>query len=278
MRLSSIFNWSRTEVDPFAIFGTYTEEEKNIYTEPDVALKELIIRRADAELANALSQDPQYDLLPFPKSGQPYGILFRQVATPTHEILHFIKMAKLLKLEPLIVEYGADKFVSSGNMYKRALGKMPIYQHTGSDGRDIVTYKTVVDFNTNVGKRLCDVQCLDGTSLMEFHHDLFERITKRRVDSICIDCSDWFHSHGGNARAYYESFLKVFIKDSILFEMFEPTEAVKQFLDDVIVPGYAKVRDEYGVKPLVVRLLPPSEQLRAFWDSYPKKLDTILKS
>src|SRR3989344_5691571 len=65
------------------------------------------------------------------------------------------------------------KFVSAENRSKRALCKMPIYQNTGLDGRDMVEYETVCDFNISTGKKFKEVVCLNGEQLIPFHHRLF---------------------------------------------------------------------------------------------------------
>jgi len=200
------------------------------------------------------------------------GVVFRQVASPTNDVERFLTMTSHLGLHPIILEYYGDKFVSAGNMYKRSLGKMPIYNHTGTDGRDIVHYKTIVDFNSYVGKPLSSVMCRNGASLIEFHHSLLQKMTRFDVSGQCIDATEWFQSAGVRASNYYEQFLSLFIRDAILFEYFTPTKAERKFVQEVFIPSYKKVEARYNLKPLIIELVPKNKAGRLFWDSYPTEI------
>lgn len=243
-----------------------------MYTEPRLALWELQQRREDAILKGLTRQNlggVAEELLK--KFRQPRAIFFRQIATPTHETLRFLRMAKQMKLKPLILEYYDDKFVSAENRSKRLLGKMPIYKYTGSDGRDMVEYETVCDFNAVIGKKFKEVICLNGEKLISFHHHLFRAISKVNPKTCTFDASAWFNSAGGNAGNYYEQILTILIRDGILFENFMPFRSEHAFTKIIVEPAFEKCRNAYGVNPLIVRLMPEHEEMRLFWDSYPSK-------
>ena len=254
-------------------FGAFN----NLYTEPRIALWDLQQRRKDPSLKKAIHQDlgPSAEKI-LKKFSQPRAVFFRQVATPSHETLRFLKLAKQMKLKPLILEYHDDKFVSAENRSKRALGKMPIYQYTGTDGRDMVEYKTVCDFNSSTGKKLRDIVCLNGEKLIPFHHRLFQKLAGLNPKTYCFDASDWFHSAGKKSEIYYEQLLMFFIRDGILFENFMPLRSEGAFTKTVISPAFERLKDKYGVKPLIIRLLPENEEMRKFWDAYPKKTSKSL--
>jgi len=244
----------------------------DLYTEPRIALWELRQRREDSNLKKLVRQHIDLSAQAvLKKFGQPRAVFFRQVATPTHEMIHFLKLAKQMKLSPLILEYQEDKFVSAENRSKRALGKMPIYQYTGSDGRDMVRYERICDFNTSTGKKLKEVHCLNGEKLVSLHHRLFRTITGFNPKTYCTDASEWFSSSGKSAGKYYEQFLMLFIRDGILFENFMPLRSEGAFTKEVVVPAFEKIKSKYGHEPLIVRLLPESGELRQFWDAYPRK-------
>ncbi|MFZ2500440.1 MAG: hypothetical protein WAW90_00420 [Minisyncoccia bacterium] len=237
-----------------------------------MALLELKQRRADAAIKSSVRKSlgsSAEEILK--KFTQPRAIFFRQVATPTHEMLRFLKLAKQMKLKPLILEYYDDKFVSSENRSKRILGKMPIYQYTGTDGRDMVEYKTVCDFNISTGKKFSEVMCLNGEGLIHFHHKLFRTITELNPKTYCFDASDWFESAGKKAEIYYEQLLTFLIRDGILFENFMPLRSESAFTKSIVAPAFERLKNQYGVAPLIVRLIPENEEMRLFWDSYPKK-------
>jgi hypothetical protein len=244
----------------------------HLYTEPRIALWELKQRRQDTALKESLRKNlgASADGI-LKKFGKPRAVLFRQVATPTHETIRFIKLAKQMSLKPLILEYYDDKFVSAENRSKRALGKMPIYQHTGSDGREMVKYETVCDFNVSTGKKFKDVVCLNGEKMISFHHRLFRTLTGLNPKTYAVDASGWFKSAGKNAESYYEHLLAVFIRDGILFENFMPLRSESAFTKSIVLPAFKKLEDLYGIKPLIVRLAPEKEEMRQFWDSYPRR-------
>lgn len=208
----------------------------------------------------------------------PKALLFRQVAAPTQEFSRFLKMAQHMRLHPLVLEYYSDKFVSSGNLYKRSLGKMPIYQRTGADGRDSVQYRTVVDFNTYTGKPFSKVQCKNGKPLIEFHHELLNNVLHFDVNKPgnSIDATAWFKKYGGSANLYYESFLSLFLCDAVLFEYIGPNVEEKKFVREVLMPAFERIEAKFGLRPLIVRLVPKNKENRIFWDSYPKKVEKFL--
>lgn len=243
-----------------------------LFTPITDSIKELKARRRDDELKNRIRKDLGYESEPLlDRLSVPTAILFRQVATPSHEVLHFIDFATEYSLRPLIIEYTGDKFVGAGNTHKRALGKMPIFQYTGSDGRDMVRYKTVIDFNSFVGKPLADVCCISGRTLVEFHHELLKYITGIEVDSLAYDASSWFAAKGGMASEYYLPFMTILLRDAILFENFHPTVQEEPLIQGIVVPAFSKVSEKYGLRPLITRLVPQHEELRPYWDMYPKR-------
>ncbi len=247
------------------------------HTEPRMALWELAQRRKESGLKEKVRQTLGSTAETILKKFiQPRAVLFRQVATPTHEIIRFLRLAKHMKLKPLILEYHGDKFVSSDNRYKRSLGKMPIYEHTGSDGRDMVRYETVCDFNTSTGKPFTDIQCLHGESLIAFHHRLFRAITGLNPKTHCVDATHWFDANGRKAVDYYEHLLTLFVRDGILFENYFTTKSEGPFVTESVLPAFKRIQQTYGYSPLIVRLLPSNEELRLFWDAYTKKVRSAL--
>jgi len=253
------------------------EMPDDIFTQQREARRELIRRRRDPELKRLVYENLHSGAgAILDKFAAPRAVLFRQIATPTHEVLRFLRIAKHMQLAPLILEYYGDKFVSAGNTYKRSLGKMPVYQHTGIDGRDIVKHHTVIDFNAYTGKPLSTVRCKTGESLIDFHHALVTKLGRLNIETQCVDATHWFQGAGGHAENYYEQFLTLFIRDSILFEYFEPGKAEETFAFEVMLPAFRNVTERYGVRPLIARLVPKNKEARKFWDCYPKKIEKFL--
>ncbi len=213
---------------------------------------------------------------PLPMKNGPYAVFFRQIGTASHETLRFLRAIKGTRFTPLILEYHGDKFVSAGNSYKRSLGKMPIYQYTGADGRDMVKYSTVIDFNAWTGKLLSDIRCRDGSGFIEFHHRLLARIAKVNPKKLCHDATPWFASHGDRADKYYTALLSCFIRDAVLFEHFEPSVTEATFVETIMMPAFRAIEIQYGYQPLIVELVSPTEKNWSFWDYYPKKTERYL--
>lgn len=211
------------------------------------------------------------------KNPGPHALFFRQVGTPNNETLRFLRSAERLGLEPLILEYHGDKFVSAGNVYKRGLGKLPLFEHTGSDGRDMVRFKTIVDFNAYSGKKLSDVRTLSGEPLVAYHHKLLKEATSLDPQELCVDATQWFSRNGGAAEKYYETLMLLLIRDCIMFESYEATKSLQPFMREVIVPAFTRAQELTGERPLIVRLVPKGEELRAYWDAYPKKVQKLMR-
>lgn len=240
-------------------------------------MAELRRRRQDKTLARAtravLGESAQSILK---ECAEPTGILFRQIATPTHEVLRFLDMTERLSLRPIILEYTQDKFVNAGNAYKKALGKLPIYQSRGSDGRDIVRNMTVIDFNASAGKRLADIKVKWGTTLQDFHHEMLKCATGLEPSEVCVDASLWFKKEGSAANKYYDAFMTLFIRDAVMFENYEPLPHLAGFMRETVIPAFERTTTKFGYRPLIVRVNPKQEELHAFWDTYPKMITRCL--
>ncbi|OGG57833.1 hypothetical protein A2853_00475 [Candidatus Kaiserbacteria bacterium RIFCSPHIGHO2_01_FULL_55_17] len=275
--MSIIKDISRWILSPQTGSDLTTLSSNDMFTNQRSALSELMERRKDLSLKRSVLQNLHPAGRTFlEKFTRPCAVLFRQVASPTNEILRFLRIAGHAGLMPIILEYYGDKFVSAGNIYKRSLGKMPIYRHTGMDGRDIVEFRTVVDFNSYVGKPLSSVRCKNGTPLIDFHHKLLTKIAKLNIGKHCVDATEWFQGSGGSAHEYYEQFLTLFVRDAILFEVVLPTASEEEFARNVIAPAFASVERTYGLKPLIVELIPKNKAMRIYWDSYPKEVEPLI--
>lgn len=245
-----------------------------LYSLPTDAAHELRERHASPALAVEMehwrSTLPDALLTQFTS---PRAIMFRQVATPNNEIIRFFEIAKELQLEPLVLEYTDDTFVSTGNQFKRALGKLPIFQYTGADGRDMHQYQSLVDFNAWVGKPLKSVKLHDGTSLVDFHHRLLADMVGKDAERYCFDLSPWFKQYDDGAAVYYQYFLSFFVRDGILFENFVTTPGELAFAESTVLPAYHAVETFYRQRPLISRVAPKEEEQRMFWNCYPKEAE-----
>lgn len=250
----------------------------DFYTPLSVAVAELTKRRKSPTLQQMVRDNlkltPELEIL-FEK---PHLVMFRQVLSPVTETVLFFELAKKYNLSPLVIEYFEDKFVSTGNTFKRGLGKLPIHQFTDKNNFDVIQYSTVVDFNSHVGHTLGSVITKNGESLKDFHHDLFFRTLDIKPIIISRDGSSWFKQFP-SSHEYYGSFLNIFIRDGILFETFSETGSEKEFTLNTVLPAFNLSKQTFDHKPLIVRATYDNDEKLDYpiLDYYPTKVDEILK-
>jgi hypothetical protein len=222
----------------------------DFYTPLEVAVEELHRRRKSPGLQEKVRSEVKLPTELEVLFERPHLVMFRQVLTPLTETLLFFDLAKKYDLTPFVIEYYDDKFVSSGNQFKRGLGKLPIYQFTSPGGRDVFEYKTIVDFNQHVGHPLKTVLTVHGESLVTLHHQLFFAAADIKPVIISRDGSHWFKQFE-SSKEYYQHFLKLFIRDNILFETFLTDGPEHDLTFNTVVPAYQRCQDTYSMSPLI---------------------------
>jgi len=255
---------------------TYFKLPVDFYTPLGKAVEELERRRKSPSLLQKVREEvslpPELEIL----FERPHLVMFRQVLTPLTEILLFFELAKKYNLTPFVIEYYDDKFVSTGNTFKRGLGKLPIYKFTGKTGIDAYENKTIVDFNAHVGHPIKTVLTIHGESLINLHHQLFFDAAQIKPIIISRDGSAWFKSFA-SSHEYYEPFLKLFIRDAILFETFVTNESEASFCKSVVLPAFNHCIDRFTLNPLISEIVTPSDNHGDFyWDCYPAELGELL--
>lgn len=249
---------------------------QHLYTAENFLSNELQSRASNHELTQKITTNTQLTASMQRLADGGNLVLFRQVATPMHETLHIIELAKKLDLRPLIVEFHEDKFVTAGNFYKKSLGKLPIYNDKLSIKKDVYHNRTIVDFNQNVGKKFSEITTKNGESLIDFHHELFESITSYKMSDITTEASDWFSLYSKNAAEYYEHFFTFFLQKNVLAEVFLFGKKNGEFTDKIVNPAFKRAIKKYGVKPLILNFQPVREQERIFWDCYPNQVNDFI--
>ncbi len=248
----------------------------DFYTPLEVAVEELHRRRKSPGLQEKVRSEVRLPTELEVLFERPHLVMFRQVLTPLTETLLFFELAKKYDLTPFVIEYYDDKFVSSGNQFKRGLGKLPIYQFTSPGGRDVFEYKTIVDFNQHVGHPIKTVLTVHGESLVALHHQLFFAAADIKPVVISRDGSHWFKQFE-SSKEYYQHFLKLFIRDNILFETFISNDSEAEFADTVVLPALKRIQEEYQITPLIAEIIVDHQHQDVYWDCYPKQVADILK-
>jgi hypothetical protein len=199
------------------------------------------------------------------------AVLARYVTTPNYEVLRFLKLATAYGLTPILIEYPSDKFVGQ-NASKRALAKMGFDNGFGRKGGRKIEWMKVIDFNAWHGKHSSDIVTTWGESFAAFHHRLFFREFPDFPPALILDMSDWYLKMGGSASLYYEPFLTILLSNAILFEsyLFDPSEIA--FTREVVLPAFCRVKEQFGIRPLITPLDPPGQEGDEYWTLYPAHL------
>jgi hypothetical protein len=199
------------------------------------------------------------------------AVLARFVTTPNYEVLRFLKLAASYGLTPILIEYPSDKFVGK-NAGKRALAKMGFYNGCGRKGGRKIEWMKVIDFNTWHGKYFSDIVTVWGESFAAFHRRLFFREFPDFPPTLILNISDWYLKMGGSASIYYEPLLTIFLSNAILFEtyLFDPSEIT--FSRDIVLPAFCRVKEQFGIRPLITPLDPPGQEGDEYWTLYPAHL------
>ncbi len=237
-----------------------------VYTPISEVKTELTNRYGSQDLDEYIEMSLPKDFSALLKSKK-CAILHRPLLTDNYEVLHFMQAVDSLKLEPVFLEYSSDKFVTR-NEWKYYLGRMGFYFGRGRNGGEKIQYLNCINFPESDGRRLSDVKTLWGQSLIEFHHEIFLNRFPNLKENI-FNGLEWYIHKGGNPKDYYEPFFRLFISHGVLFENFllEGEELI--FTKDIILPSLIKIREETGIKPLIVALEPTSSEKEGLWMCHP---------
>lgn len=201
----------------------------------------------------------------------PRAVLARFVATPNFEFQHFAKMTSPLTLSPLAGEFTRDKFCSI-NPDKRFLGKMSFCSDSSftEKGKQKVLQYNIVNFSQDDGKRFTDLHTVWTQRFIDFHNQLFTSTMNLPV----YDFSDWFQRQGGSPVKFYLPFLALFVCHGILFENYHTEGHEAGFTKEVVMPAIQEIQEHFGVKPLIVPLVPVEKEREPYWGWYPAELES----
>ncbi len=234
-----------------------TAVDLGIYTPLSVAKEEIWRRWNDKELRKKVEDFLGGDI-PEVFLSEPRAILARHVASPNNETSWFLDMAEASGLKYVFLEYLQDKFTFR-NLSKYYLGKLVFRDGVGKHAGDKLFVEKIVDFNQAESKKICDVLTLSEMNLVDFHHELL-RGNGVNLDGAVFDMSEWYSKHGGVAKRYYEYYFALLICYGILFENYLSDKNEGSFVQEVITPAFKKVYGLFGVKPLVVSLVPKKSE------------------
>jgi hypothetical protein len=199
------------------------------------------------------------------------AVMFRQVATPNHELQRAMALAARVGLQLVVWEYHADRFLTR-NACKHALGRMRFHHGIGRNGGRKTQHVNIIDFNASDGLCLDAVETLWGERLIDFHHHLLDTHFRPGDGPRLFDASSWFARHGGRARSYYRAFTMLFIRHAVLFETFVMDGSELDFTQEVFLPAFNDLVTAFGIRPLIVRIEDIETEGDDYWLSYPGTL------
>jgi hypothetical protein len=205
-------------------------------------------------------------------------VLFRQVATPIHEVIRILKIAEKVKMHVVIIEYSHDKFTPSVNSYKYNLSNLPIYnRNLLVNDESIITRFKIVDISKMEGLKLNEVTTFQNENIVDVHHELLNEIVTYKNYTL-LDISEWF-MHYGSAKKYYYDFFKFFLRNNILAEVYLLEGNENNFTTTVILPILKQISEDYSLKPLIWNYLEGiTKNDIYFWDCYPSVVSELLEN
>jgi hypothetical protein len=210
-----------------------------------------------------------------PLRNGPKGVFSQYIVTSAHDTHQFIKLCNEASIDPLILEYSDDKLVAK-NISKYLLGRVFFCDREDIKSLDNIPRITVINFNTEEGERLNKVKTIWGERLVDFHHNILNIITPD-ISSSIHDFSSWFQKTRALTEYYYLYYLALFLCHGILFDNIELNTEEGNFTRNKILPSLHKIKEIFGVKPLISPLIPLGHEADPFWCCYPEKNEGIME-
>ena len=244
---------------------------QEIYTPIEDARREIHLRRNNAQLRHKVEQ---FLGGPPPGSGiEPRAYLWKALHTPNREFYRFVAQAKLAGCQPTALEYRDDHFCSS-NLDKLGLLRLTLVTGTNRHGEQIFRRIVIADITGSEGIPLSAIATHWGASLATFHQDLLKGCFP---ELPLTDNSAWLHARGANPKEFYPAALTRFLCQGILFENFIDKPGEEIFIRDVVLPAFESVCDLFGLRPLIVPLLPECTSDDPSWTWYDSHVAKLLK-
>jgi hypothetical protein len=149
-------------------------------------------------------------------------------------------------------------------------------EHTKSHNRTKVRKNVIADINKAQGKPFSTIKTLRGESLIDFHHKLLYEVFPPFNGKI-FDFSGWLARHGEKALHFYEHYLALFICNAILVEDFRLEGSEHEFTKNIMFPAFNRLKEKFGIQPLIVKLAPQDAEEHPLWWLYPQKVREIVE-
>jgi hypothetical protein len=240
------------------------------YTPHEEARVEILRRREDLDLRRRVEE-----FLGGPPPGrpdEPGAFLCRTVQTPNREFFRFMELARSLGLPPHAQEYLDDRFCS---MNADKLGAVRMTFHRGVNKRNEAMFRrrVIVEGSAWDGAPYRNLRTKWGENLVHFHHGLLQTFF---AGLTLINESAWYRARGLNPGEFYPAHYARFLCHGVLLETYVETPREAPFIRDVVLPAFSRVISLFGVKPLIVPLLPPESAADPSWTWYGREVEEIV--
>jgi hypothetical protein len=245
------------------------ERIKGIYTPLSAAKEEIWRRWNDKELKKKVEDFLGGDV-PEVFREKPQSAWFRFIATPNFEFQLAYNLSEIIGLDLVFFEFLNDKFCTR-NQDKLHLGKMIFFHEKNASRSSFVQTKKIIDIEKCDNKPFREIKTLWGENFIDFH----KRIFNAKYGKIgTFDVSE-FKTNGESAEKVYEKVLACFICHGVLFENYiaKDNHYEKNFTKNVVLTAIGKLESMFGVKPLIIPLLPINEEESGEWMCYPGQLE-----
>lgn len=238
-----------------------------MYVSCEEAKRQIVRRWNDLALRRKV-RDYVGEIPQFLRHG-PRAVLARQVATPNFESLHFADAADAMGLKPLWAEYLGDSFCTH-NPDKRKLGKLTFFHGKGRNGGDRTSCHKVIDLVRSDRRPLRRIETLWQERFVDFHH----RMLAAALPGVEVaDFTVWLGKMGASPARFWPRHLALYLCHGVLFDNFHSEGQERAFTRDIIRPAIATIEEAFGLKPLVVALLPVERARETHWSWYPGSLE-----
>ncbi len=244
-----------------------------IYTPIEEAKKEIQRRWEDKELEKSINDFLQGNI---PKSFQdePRAVYADHLATPNWFFFNFYEKSQLIGLKPIVLEHLEDIFITT-NFTKASMAKMIFYH--GKDHHDnmVTSYHKIIDLSgKNEKKKINELLTIWNENFVDFHH---RAVNEFYEDIEFYNSSDWFFKFGVKAVDYYKYLLVLFLRNGVLFENYMlANRKEERFVNDIVIPAFKFIQEKFGVKPLIVPLIPRDEETNKYWWYYPESIKNLI--
>ena len=249
------------------------ENSEDFYFSIEDARKEIVRRRNDHELRKKIEAFLGSEMIDV-FGDEPRAVFSQYVANVANDTIHFLNQENNIGLKPLFLEYSDDKFVAK-NPGKYLLGRIYFSDNKKIENFANISKTTIINFNTEEGKKINEVKSIWGEGLVEFHHNIFFSLFPEMRNSV-YDSSAWFQKTRFSTEYYYLYYLALFIYHGVLFENIELDGREENFSKNKILPSFYELERMFGVKPIICQLIPTEKQDDLYWWCYPERSKIVM--